>query len=68
MGRILFVLLLAFLIFVGVGFYMEWFTLTLSGNDAGFKINFLVDKKKIDKDKDKAEKGLKKLEEKATGE
>lgn len=61
MGKFLFVLFLLFLIFVGLGFYLEWFTLTLSGNDRGLRINLFVDKEKLEQDKKKAEEKLEKV-------
>jgi hypothetical protein len=61
MGRLLTILFVLFLIFVGVGFYLQWFTLTLSGEDKGFRINLFVDKDKLEKDEKKAEDKLKKV-------
>jgi hypothetical protein len=61
MGRLLTILFVLFLIFVGVGFYLQWFTLTLSGVDKGFRINLFVDKDKLEKDEKKAEDKLKKV-------
>lgn len=61
MGRILGFLFLLFLIFVGVGFYLQWFTISLSGENKGFHVNFFVDKDKIEKDEEKAKKKLEKV-------
>lgn len=60
MGRILGFLFLLFLIFVGVGFYLQWFTISLSGENKGFHVNFFVDKDKMEKDKEKATKEIEK--------
>ncbi len=61
MGKFLTVLLVLFLAFVGVGFYLGWFTLTLSGENKGFQINLFVDKEKMERDEKKAEEKLKKV-------
>jgi hypothetical protein len=61
MRRLLSVLFLLFLVFVGVGFYLEWFTLTLSGENKGFRINLFVDKDKLERDAKKAEEKLEKV-------
>lgn len=61
MGKFLLVLFVLFLVFVGLGFYLEWFTLSLSGDDRGFRINLFVDKEKLEQDKKKAEQKLEKV-------
>ncbi|MBY0526353.1 MAG: hypothetical protein K2R98_23370 [Gemmataceae bacterium] len=60
MGRLLFWLFILLLIGVGVGFALGWFSIALSGDNKGFRVNFFVDKEKIEKDEEKAKKQLEK--------
>jgi hypothetical protein len=64
MGRLLFFLFLLLLIVIGVGFYLQWWTVSFSGNDAGVHINLFVDKEKIKQTEEKIEEKFKNNKEK----
>jgi uncharacterized protein YxeA len=65
MARFLGILLVIVLIIAGVGYYLEWFTLSTHDSGQNTDVKISLDKKKVQEDEERAKEKARELEEKA---